>query len=95
MRAHESFTHSSQTGTSSDNFSLQGGAYVLDAVANFNSGTITLQRLGPDGATFITAATALSANGTSGSIALPPGVYKLLVASTTALSVSVIRIPAE
>jgi hypothetical protein len=54
-----------------------------------------LQRLGPDGATFITAATALSANGTSGSIALPPGVYKLAVASASALSVSVIRIPAE
>lgn len=95
MRAHESFNYNSQTAVSSDNFPLLGGAYVLDAVANFNSGTITLQRLGPDGVTFITAATALSANGTSGSIALPPGVYKLLVASATALSVSVIRIPAE
>lgn len=95
MRAHESYTFSSPTAADSPNFSLLGGAYVLDAVANFNSGTITLQRLGPDGATFITAATALSANGTSGSIALPPGVYKYAVASATALSVSVIRIPAE
>lgn len=95
MRAHDSFNYSSPTAADSANFALQGGAYVLDAVANFNSGSITLQRLGPDGATFITAATALSAAGTSGSIALPPGVYKIAVASATALSVSVIRIPAE
>lgn len=95
MRAHESFNYSSPTAADSANFQLQGGAYVLDAVANFNSGSITLQRLGPDGTTFITAATALSANGSSGSIALPPGTYKILVASATALSVSMIRIPAE
>lgn len=95
MRAHDSFNYSSPTTADSDVFTLLGGAYVLDAVANFNSGTITLQRLGPDGATYITAATALSASGTSGSLALPPGKYKIAAASASALSVSVIRIPAE
>jgi hypothetical protein len=94
MRAHDSVNFQNISADTA-NFVLTGGAYVLDANGNFNSGTVTLQRLGPDGATFITAATALSANGTSGSIALPPGVYKLAVASATALYVSVIRIPAE
>jgi hypothetical protein len=95
MRAGESFSFSSPTVADSPSFSLTGGAYALDAVGNFNGGSVTLQRQGPDGATFITAATALSAVGTSGSLALPPGVYKIAVAGATGFSVSVIRIPAE
>lgn len=94
MRAHDSVNFQNIT-TDTASFSLAGGAYVFDAVGNFNSGSATLQRLGPDGSTFITAATALSAVGTSGSLALPPGIYKIAVASATGLSVSVIRIPAE
>lgn len=94
MRAHESFNFQNISATT-DSFMLQGGAYVLDAVGNFNGGSATLQRQGPDGATFITAATALSAVGTSGSLALPPGTYKIALATATGLSVSVIRIPAE
>lgn len=95
MRASESFAYSSLTATSSDSFELKGGAYAMDAIATWNSGSITLQRRGPDGATFITAATALSADGTSGSIALPPGIYRFLVASATGLWASITRIPAE
>lgn len=94
MRAHESVNFQNIAADTA-NFTLTGGAYVLDAVGNFNSGSVTLQRLGPDGATFFTAATALSAVGTSGSLALPPGIYKIAVANATGLSVSVIRIPAE
>lgn len=95
MRSVDGYAFSSQTAANSPQFSLMGGAYAVDVVANFNSGTITLQRLGPDGATFITAATALSANGTSGSITLPAGTYQLLVASATALYVSVMRVSGE
>lgn len=94
MRASESVNFQNISATPAT-FELKGGAYVLDAVGNFNSGTVTLQRLGPDGSTFITAATALSAVGTSGSLALPPGIYQILVASGTGLSVSVIRIPGD
>lgn len=95
MRGHDGFSFNTPIVANSAQFQLNGGAYVLDVVANFNGGSVTLQRLGPDGATFITAATAVTANGTSGAIALPPGTYQLLVASATALYASVTPIPSE
>lgn len=95
MRAQDGFSYTSPTATNSGTFQLQGGAYVMDAVAAWNSGSITLQRLGPDGSTYITAATALSADGTSGGLVLAAGTYRLLVASASALSVSVMRVPGE
>lgn len=95
MRSQEGFSFSSLSAANSDEFPLQGGAYAMDAIATWNAGSITLQRKGPDGATFITAATALSADGTTGSLALPPGIYRIGVASATNLWVSVSRIPGE
>ncbi len=95
MHATDGFSWVSPTATSSGTFTLDGGAYIMDAVAAWNSGSITLQRLGPDGSTYITAATALSADGTSGGIVLSKGTYKFLVASASALSVSVVRVPGE
>lgn len=95
MRAPESFAHSSLAAANSANFPLVGGAYALDVIATWNSGSLTLQRLGPDNATFITAATALTADGTSGSLALPPGTYRFLVASATNLWAQIVRIPGE
>lgn len=75
-------------------FELMGGAYVLDFVAT-GTGTVDLQRLGPDGATYFAVITQITANGTSGSIALPPGQYKVVVATFTAIYVSITRIPGE
>lgn len=95
MRAQEGFKHSALGATSSDNFVLQGGAYAMDAIATWNGGSITLQRLGPDGNTFITAATALSADGTTGALALPPGTYRFLVTTATGVWVAIARIPGE
>jgi len=95
MRATDGFAYSSPTAANSATFQLVGGVYVVDAVANFNSGSITLQRLGPDGSTYITAVTALTANGTSGGVPLPAGTYQIAVASASALSVSVTRVPGE
>lgn len=95
MRSQESFSYSSLGNANSDNFKLQGGAYAMDAIASWGGGSITLQRLGPDGATFITAATALTADGTTGSIALPPGTYRVLATTAAAIWVSVARIPGE
>lgn len=74
-------------------FSLFGGVYVMDANATWGGGSVTLERLGADDATFIAATTALSADGTSGAVALPPGTYKFVVATATALYVSVTRVP--
>lgn len=74
-------------------FTLYGGVYVMDANATWGGGSVTLERLGADDTTYIAVATALSADGTSGAIALPPGTYKFVVVSATALYVSVTRIP--
>jgi hypothetical protein len=77
-------------------FNLKGGVYLLDVIATWNStGTVTLARLGPDGSTYLTAATAISANGNSGAIALPPGTYQLIIATATAVYASLTRIPGE
>lgn len=59
-------------------FSLAGGKYCIDVIGS-TFGTVTLQRLGPDGTTEITAVTAFSANGTANAD-LPPGQYKLAIA---------------
>lgn len=75
-------------------FELTGGAYVLDLTAT-GAGTCDMYRLGPDGATYFSVMTQMTANGTSGALALPPGVYKVTVAGFTAIFVSVVRVPGE
>ena len=97
MRAHDGiggvgFRNISAT---TDPFQLVGGVYVVDAIGTWNSGTLTLQRLGPDGNTYITALTALSADGASAATALPAGTYRLAIATATAVFVSVARVPGE
>jgi hypothetical protein len=72
-------------------FSLYGGLYALDVVAS-GSGSVTLERLGPDGSTFISTALTLSATGTIQG-QLPPGEYKLVVATLTAVYACVVEIP--
>ena len=95
MRALDGFSYSSLGVANSDEFVLAGGAYAMDAIATWNAGSLTLQRLGPDGNTFINAATALSADGTTGSIALPPGTYRIAASAATGIWASVTRIPGE
>lgn len=94
MRAHERIAIASNVDVTPADFSILGGVYALDVIgAGF--GTVTLTRLGPDGSTYITAATAIVANGTSGAIALPPGTYRLVIATTTAVYATLTRIPGE
>lgn len=59
-------------------FLLAGGSYALECIGS-TFGTVTLQVLGPDGTTYLTAATAFSTNGTS-IVSLPAGTYKLALA---------------
>lgn len=100
MRAGESFTGAPDPTTlvtsTSTAFVLTGGKYWFSAVGTFNSGTFTLQRLGPDGQTWVSVATALTANG--GNVSdLPPGKYQVTVTGSTTASVSweVVRINEE
>jgi hypothetical protein len=94
MRAPEGYSAQNIAATTAT-FPLKGGCFCLDAVATWGGGSLTLQRLGPDATTYLTAATALTANGTSGAIALPPGTYRLAIATATAVYASLARIPGE
>jgi hypothetical protein len=81
-------SNASATGSA---FRLAGGLYGLSVIGS-NFGTVTLQVLGADGSTWLTAATAFAANGYATAY-LPPGQYRWAVASATAVSTSVVRIP--
>jgi hypothetical protein len=82
-------------------FDLQGGDYGITLAAT-GTGTVTLERLGDDGVTYVpvnmpgTVATpaALAANGMI-VVKVPRGIYKLVIASFTANYLSIIRIPGE
>jgi hypothetical protein len=59
-------------------FNLDCGKYCVDVIGS-TFGTVTLQRLGPDGSTYLAALTAFSANGTA-NVDFPPGQYKVALA---------------
>jgi hypothetical protein len=58
-------------------------------------GSVDLQILGPDGSTWLAAPTAVhfTANGTIGPTYLPPGQYRVAIATTTAVYFSVAGVP--
>lgn len=100
MRAGESIAGAPNPATlvtlTSDQFQLTGGKYWFSAVGTFNSGTATLQRIGPDGITPITVATGLTTAGGNTSD-LAPGTYQVTISGSTtaALYWEVVRIPQE
>jgi hypothetical protein len=59
-----------------------GGRGVFAVVATFGGGSVTLQYLGPDETTWLTGATALTANGLI-AFELPPGRIRAAVATAT------------
>lgn len=96
MRGQQAVSFSNISATTAA-FTLRGGAYTLDVQATFGGGSVTLQRLGPDGTNYITAdaAASVTAAGTTGAMALPPGQYRLLVTTATAVYATVARVPGE
>jgi hypothetical protein len=74
-------------------FQLDGGKYGVDCVGS-GFGTVTLQKLGADGTTYVTALTAFAANGYA-TADLPTGTYTVAVASATAVYVNIRRIEGE
>jgi hypothetical protein len=94
MRARDGIAFENFTGTTA-NFTLGfGGLYGAEFSATFGGGTVQLNVLGPDGATWIPAAPAWTANGTA-VIYLPSGTYQLVVVTATAVYVSISRIPGD
>lgn len=73
-------------------FVLLGGEYGMMVSATFGGGSVTLQGLSLDGATWVTVLPAFTANGYS-YLDLPPGQYRVLIATATAVYISVSRIP--
>ncbi len=100
MRADESANGAPDPTTlvtsTSAQFRLGGGKYWFAAVGTFNSGTATLQRVGPDGNTLVTTTTALTAAGGNTSD-LPPGTYQVTISGSTtaALWWEVVRITGD
>lgn len=75
-------------------FKLIGGKYSVAAVATFGGGSVKLQRLGPDAATYQSVASAsdFSAAGYT-ALDLPPGQYRFTIATATAVYAEVTAIP--
>ena len=75
-------------------FTLNGGYYMVAAVATFGGGNVELQMLGPDQSTWLSAPTALKLSA-AGTIAgyLPPGQYRFTIATATAVYASVAGVP--
>lgn len=82
---------------------LQGGTYEVEIDCT-GTPALAVQKLGPDGATFTarfitpdaaqgTPAASLIASGASGKLVVPPGLYRVVVATSTANFVSLTRIP--
>jgi hypothetical protein len=76
------------------NFNLNGGYYMVAAVATFSAGSVELQMLGPDQSTWLSAPTALKLS-VAGTIAgyLPPGIYRFTIVTATAVYCSVAGVP--
>ena len=63
-------------------FALRGGNYGLTCHATWGGGSATLQRLSPDGSTYVAVITALSADGYANAN-LPSGTYQLAIVTAT------------
>jgi len=76
-------------------FYLKGGYYVAACVATFSAGSVDLQALGPDGSTWL--ALPVPAHFTVAAIIapgyLPPGQYRFLVTTATAVFCNVTGVP--
>jgi hypothetical protein len=76
-------------------FSVLGGYYNVAAVATWGGGSAKLEYLMPDGSTFVeyaSSSTSFTANGQV-NVYLPPGQYKWVIATATAIYLDIVRIP--
>jgi hypothetical protein len=74
-------------------FNLKGGNYAAIASATFGGGNLQLQALAIDGATYVNVGSTITAAGLTAYASLPPGSYKWVVTTATAVYVSLARIP--
>lgn len=82
----------SNIGATTAAFSLKGGKYAIAASAT-GTGTMGLQIVSLDGSTGIAVHTAFSATTGYTTVDLPPGQYKFVIATFTAVYASICRVP--
>src|SRR5579872_4962394 len=84
----------SNVSANSAQFQLTGGIYVLSAIATWGGGSVELQKLGPDGSTFLSFNTAvkLTANGMTAPVYVPPGQYQITVTTATGVYTDLSRV---
>jgi hypothetical protein len=75
-------------------FTLRGGLYGVTSKGTWGGGSATLQRLAFDGATYVTVLTAITADGYA-TVQLPPGTYRVLIATATAVYLDIIAIATD
>ena len=84
--------YSNQATGTTGSFELRGGSYWIETKST-GTGTIDLQRLGPDGTTYTARITQITATAGQQTISLPPGTYRWVVATFTANYLEITRIP--
>ena len=93
MRATDSIKAANASATTSA-AKLDGGIYTLFATATFGGGTVKVQALSNDGSTWIDVANgSLTAAGSAGPLYLPPGQYRINIATATAVYAALTRVP--
>lgn len=93
MRA-EQCIRFSNIAANTNGFTIYGGKYQTAIVATFGGGSVGLQQLGPDGTTWLIAATAVTANGVA-VIDLTPGVFRFAIVTATGVFITLARIPGD
>lgn len=86
------FTGGASTDNASLIFTLLGGRYGVAANATWGGGSLTLRGLMPDGSTYVDTVPAFTADGTK-IVDVPPGTYKFVIATATAVQAVIARIP--
>lgn len=77
---------------------LYGGKYAMVIIATYGGGTVKLQYLGPDGTTWLDVGTSTTFTAAPAGIItvdLPPGQYRLNIATSTGVYVTLCRVPVE
>lgn len=93
MRAQEAVKFENIAATTSA-FVLNGGRYQFAVTATFGGGSVGIEMLGPNGSSWLLVATALTAAGVV-TYELPPGQYRVVIATATAVYVTIVRVPGE
>lgn len=73
-------------------YNILGGRYAFAASATWGGGSATIQVLMPDASTYVSVAAAVTADGAQ-LVDLPPGRYKIAVATATGLMGFLLRVP--